>query len=255
MGVFPSLPPDYQSWTFPGGAAAARGDVAAPVRAALESAGSLYRWAAAQPEREVFLGRGEAYGVRLAQTAAVVRHARRGGAVAPLLGDWYAGTPRVVRELEMSGRLAEREIPTPAVLAGVVYRAGLGHRADVATQRIEGVDLATAFFGERPMEPADRHAVLHRLGVLVRRLHAAGFVHPDLQLRNVLAGRPAGAPLRLYLLDVDTCRQVGPLAHAAHRRNLDRFARSWAKWNRAHGSRLVREDWERFDSAYRGEDS
>lgn len=233
--------------TFRVGAAAATAhrDVADAVRAALQEHRTLYGWAAAQAPREVFRGRGDAYGVRLGAARAVVRHARRGGLLAPLLGDLYAGRPRFHHELDMAQRLAADGIATPAVLAGVTYPAGPLHRADVATARVDGTDLAALLFGDAPPAGADREEVFRAVGRLVRRLHAAGYVHPDLQLRNVLV---SAAPRRAVLLDVDTVRAAGDAS--SRRANLLRFYRSWAKWERARGPRLGDRDRAAFEAGY-----
>ncbi len=239
----------YESWTKGGVAATATSDVAAAVRAAVTQAGTLYAWAARQPGREAFQGRGEAYGVALGPARAVVRHARRGGWLAPLLGDRYWGIPRFEREIAMSERLRAAGVATPAVLAGVRYDAGAWHRADVATERVPGVDLAALLFGDAPSEGAARDAVWPAVGRLVGRLHGGGFVHPDLQLRNVVydASVPGGAA---WLLDIDTCRQPRHGLLDATRRNLDRFYRSWEKWNRLRGARLTPVDRASFEDAY-----
>ena len=223
----------------------ARRDVADAVRAALAAHGTLYAWAAAQPDRTAFTGRGAAYGVTLGGTAAVVRHARRGGLLGPLLGDRYVGRPRLFRELAWSVRLAGAGIPTPVLLAGAWHRSGLVHRADVATVRIEGSDLATLFFGGATPAAPGRTEVLRGVGRMVRRLHRAGFVHPDLQLRNVLVG---GTPPRAWLLDVESCRTAAGAAD--HARNLRRFYRSWEKWNRLRGPRLTAADRAAFEAGY-----
>ena len=242
-----ALPPEYETWRLGAAGAVVRRDVASAVRAALEQRGSLYAWAGAQPGREAFTGRGAAYGVTLDGRAAVVRHARRGGLFGPLLGDRYVGAPRHLTELAWSRRLAAAGIPTPPFLAGITYPAGLAHRADVATERIPGLDLAGLFFGGAAPGPDARDATWRAVGRLVRSLHDAGWVHPDLQLRNVLVG---GTPPRAWLLDVESCRDA--TGAAARRRNLERFYRSWAKWNRLRGPRLGDRDRAAFDGGYAG---
>ncbi len=98
--------------------------------------------------------------------------------------------------------------------------------------------------------------MLAAVGRMVRRLHRAGFVHPDLQLRNVLVLETAGSGERgagsvdAALLDVDTCRERSPRDQRAHRANLRRFQRSWGKWNAQRGPRLTSRDWEAFRTAY-----
>jgi tRNA A-37 threonylcarbamoyl transferase component Bud32 len=248
----PALPPGFESWTFTGGSSAARRDGAAAVRAAVEDAGSLYRWAEAQPGRRAFAGRGAAYGITLGSVPAVVRHARHGGLLAPLLGDLFAGAPRFHREAALSRRLAEGGVRTPALLAGVWYGMGPLHRADVATTQIDGVDLVELFYGDAPPAGAARTAVLEALGALVRRLHDAGFVHPDLQLKNILLRDSGGAGGRpeAWLLDVDTCREIRRDGDADRARNLDRFYRSWSKWNRLREARLTDRDRAVFSAAY-----
>lgn len=228
----------------------ARHDVARAVREAIAGSGTLYRWAAGQPGREIFHGRGETFGVALGPTRAVVRHARRGGLVARVLDDWYAGPPRFLRELGVSRHLAEAGVPTPAVLAGVAYLAGIGCRADVATARLDGQDLATLCSGLAAPEGEARAAVFRAVGRLVRRLHDAGYVHPDLQLRNVLVARSGAGPTA-YLLDVDTCRRLARGREVARALNLGRFFRSWTKWNRPGGARLTEADREAFELGYR----
>lgn len=239
----------YQSWTDGGVRATALDDVAAAVRAALARHGTLYAWAEAQEPRETFQGRGAAWGVQLGPARAVVRHARRGGVIGPLLGDLYLGAPRFLREIALAERLRAAGVATPAVLAAVRYPAGLMHRADVATERVDGRDLADVFWTAEPPAGTARTAVLAAVAAAVRSLHDAGFVHPDLQLKNVLVGVGAGSGAPpVFLLDVDTCRPARGRADRA--RNLARFFRSWEKWNRNRGTRLHPADRDAFLAAY-----
>jgi 3-deoxy-D-manno-octulosonic acid kinase len=251
----PALPPDFETWSFEGDTAAARRDVAGAVRRALEAGGTLYGWAAAQPDRTTFVGRGEAYGVTLGATPAVVRHARHGGLLAPLLGDRFVGRPRFYHEVALSRRLATGGVRTPEVLAGVRYRARPGHRADIATEQVAGADLVEMFFGDGPPAGPGRVAALEALGRLVRRLHDLGYVHPDLQLRNLLLTEATGSAPQAWLLDVDTCRPMRGDRDAERAHNLDRFYRSWAKWNQLRGPRLTDVDRALFSAAYLADES
>jgi 3-deoxy-D-manno-octulosonic acid kinase len=239
----------YLSWNEGGVAATVRRDVEGAVRAALAAAGTLHAWAAGQPGRDTFQGRGATFGVRLGEVEAVVRHAHRGGRLAPLLGDRYFGSPRFLSEMERSRRLAELGVATPAVLAGVRYGAPLWHRADVATERVRGTDLVARFFGAALVSEAERLATWSAVGELVRRLHEVGYVHPDLQLRNVLVEGGPGGRQRAWLLDVELCRPARGEHDLA--RNLARFDRSWARWNARAGARLGEPDRAAFLAAYR----
>lgn len=250
MRWIPALPSDYDTWIFDDGFAAARTDVASAVREALAAAGTLYGWARSRPDAEVFHGRGETYAVRLGPADAVVRHARRGGVPALFSEDWFLGAPRFLHELLMARALANAGIATPPVLAGVAYRAGPGYRADVATARAPGRDLATILFGPAAPEGAARTALLASVGRAVRRLHEVGYIHPDLQLRNVLVSEGEGAAPAVTLLDVDTCCRLAGADRGARARNLRRFYRSWEKWNERHGARLTAGDRATLEAAY-----
>lgn len=256
MARAPSLPADYVAWSDDGGFAAARHDVVTAIKEALKSAPTLYAWAAAQRSRDEFQGRGTTFGVTLGGVRAVVRHARRGGFVRHFTADHFLGRrPRFVREIALARRLAGKGIATAPVLAGIAYPTLLGHTADVATERLDGTDLAALIFGQDPPTGEARTAALTAVGRLVRRLHKAGFVHRDLQLKNVLilrgtGRRGDGESGQAALLDVDTCVEKSPRDHAAHLANIRRFLRSWEKWNRLEGERLTADDRRLFLAAY-----
>jgi hypothetical protein len=254
LAGFPALPQDYDTWMFGGGMAVCRREAAGDLRALLHET-TLYDWAARQPGRESFTGRGAAYGVSLGSRRLVVRHARHGGALAPLLRDRYLGPPRFLREIAMSQHLQGCGIATPTVVAGVLYRSGVGHRADIATERVDGRDLAEIFFGAAPPTGELRNEILSATGKAIRRLHDCGLIHPDLQLRNVLIEDPSpslSAPPSpsAWLLDIDTCRAVRKGDDASLRWNLRRFARSWEKFNRLRGPRLTEGDRAAFAAGY-----
>lgn len=241
---------------YAGGVAVSRRDASPALRDALRG-GTLYQWAAGQTGREQFVGRGAVYGVTLGQQRVVVRHARRGGALAPLLQDRYLGSPRFLREIAMARHLASAGIPTPAVVAGVMYPTTFGHRADVATERVPGKDLAAIFFGDDPPAGQARREMLHAVGAMVRKLHDGGLIHPDLQLRNVLIADPSPSlpspphpSPTVWLLDVDTCRPAPKGDLEIRRWNLARFARSWEKFNRLKGPRLTDDDRTAFAAGY-----
>jgi 3-deoxy-D-manno-octulosonic acid kinase len=251
LGGIPVVFPDYDSWSFAGGAVLAHRSVSAPVTAALSAHPTLYAWAAEQPGRDVFHGRGEAYGVQLGSSRVVVRHARRGGALKGLLGDRYVGAPRFVREIDIAIRLTSSGVATPRVLVGVMYPRLFVHRADVVTERVDGTDLFTLFFGTNPPQGEARKEIFRAVGTLVRKLHTAGFVHPDLQLRNVLVSTAASRlPPAAWLLDVDTCRSISPRDDNSRRANLARFERSWDKWNTLQGKHLTDDDLAAFMDCY-----
>ncbi|HEX2166421.1 MAG TPA: lipopolysaccharide kinase InaA family protein [Longimicrobiales bacterium] len=175
--------------------------VMADVMSLVREHGTLYDAAAAQPDAQSFTGRGAAYRMSLAREDCVVRHYRRGGAVARVLHDEYlrTGEPRPLRELHASIAARSRGVDTPEVLTAIMYLAGPLYRADLATRFVRGSrDLATVTFGAdnltreaSPESAPERAAAWHAAGLLLRTAFAAGVEHADLNLRNILITGPA----------------------------------------------------------------
>jgi hypothetical protein len=221
-------PAGYDYVPVPGALAMARLDVAQAVGHVLR-AGTLERWAAGHPERREMRGRGAVYAVPLPDGGprVVVRHARHGGLLASITGDRFLGLGRAPRELRIALRLAASGVPTPPVVAYALYGAGrLLTRADVVTEEIVGgLDLPDAL----ARWPEARGALLAAVATRLGRLARAGARHPDLNVKNVLLTRPAGADPVAYVLDVDRIVFEAPGARVAAA-NVARLARSARKW-------------------------
>ena len=200
---------------------------AAAVRAALRR-GTLYEWARAHPARRELAGRAPAYAVPLPGGAAdvVVRHARHGGLLARLTGDRFL-RPRAAHELRVALRLAHAGVPTPEVVAYVLYPTGrLLRRADVATRLVpDARDLAAAL-----ADPDDdaRARATAATRALLRALADAGARHPDLNIKNVLVAERAGATVA-WVIDVDRVR-FDRAGGATATPNVRRLRRSLEKW-------------------------
>lgn len=202
------------------------------VEEALEAHGSLHRAAARSRDALRRQGRGPVFAIparpdevqsALGETPGrwAVRHYRRGGAVARLLGDRYlrVGAPRPFRELRASEAVRRRRIPTPRVVAAAVYPAGLFYRGDLVSRFIpNAVELADILFDpdRRGLSgTVDRREALAEAGALIRAMARAGVHHPDLNARNVLLEWSGGAP-HAHLVDLDRCRvDQGPSPEAA----------------------------------------
>jgi hypothetical protein len=203
---------------------------------AVGTAGTLHRWASAQPGRRELHGRGVAWAVRLPDgPRIVVRHNRHGGLFAPLTGDRFLAPTRAPAELATAVRLAAAGVPTPAVLAYLLYPAGpLLRRVDVATLEIaDGADLPAAL--ER--WPTHRALLLSATARLVARLTRAGARHPDLNVKNVLLTVHGDTPLA-HVLDVDRIVFGDPGDPGLTDANMDRLARSVRRWHERRGPLL-----------------
>ncbi|HEX7050443.1 MAG TPA: lipopolysaccharide kinase InaA family protein [Longimicrobiales bacterium] len=234
----------------------ARAEAIEPASRALRQAGSLFAFAAACADAEPLEGRGAVYSIPAPGGRWVVRHYRRGGAVARILEDRYlrAGAPRPVRELRTSHAVRVRGIDSPEVVAGVIYPAGPAYRADLATRYIpHSADLARVLFGpERPA--AERESACAAAGGLLRAMHERGVIHPDLNLKNILLEWTTDPP-RAHLLDLDRGRVVERVPRRRREAMLRRFWRSARKWETRTGRRLSRAERDAFHAAYAAGDA
>ena len=231
--------------------------------------GTLYDAAAARPDAQSFTGRGAAYRMTLSGEDCVVRHYRRGGAVAHVLHDEYlrAGEPRPLRELHASIAARSRGVDTPEVLAAIAYLAGPLYRADLATRYIDGSrDLASVTFPAKTASEDDsrsealavdyseavRAAAWHAAGALLRTAFAAGVEHADLNLRNILIAGAIDAP-RALLLDLDRATiRTRPVSDAARSAMLARLHRSRSKLERLNGWKTGEAELAALEAGLRG---
>lgn len=247
----PAVPAGYETRRERGATVVALPSVIEEVRSCIGQAGSLYA-AAAAAGVQAFTGRGAAW--RLPHPAGdwVVRHYRRGGAIARLLRDGYlrTGEPRPLRELRVSALVRARGVETPEVLAAVVYPDGILYRGDLATRYIaDSCDLAEVTLGEAAADLEEGSAAWRAAGDLLRAAFAAGVEHADLNMRNILI---AGAPPRALLLDLDRAvvrdRAVDESARA---RMIERLHRSRRKLEAATGRQTAGAELAAFDAALR----
>lgn len=203
------------------------------VSEALVSGSTLYDWAAASAGARSFTGRGAAWAVSTPAGDWVVRHYRRGGAVARVLRDRYlrAGASRPLKELRASVAARGRGVPTPEIVAAVVYGAGPVYRADLATRLVpEAADLADVTLGPARLAEPGREAAWRAAGALLKLALAAGVEHRDLNLRNILVQRPASRAPLAFLLDLDRARvHEQPVSDVVRAGMLERLHRSRRK--------------------------
>lgn len=191
-------------------------------------------WRAAGALTPADRGRGGAWFLRPAVLGVgtgeewVLRHYKRGGLVARWNPDRYLWlgeeATRPFRELRMTAALHAAGLPVPAPVAARYQRTGLHYRADLLTVRIPGVRTLSAALADWPLP------VWTALGACLRRLHAAGAWHADLNAHNILVGLPDGARPEIHVIDWDRGRlQAAPLAAETARGNLLRLQRSLHK--------------------------
>lgn len=210
---------------------------------ALTRWGTLTRAASHVDDALVLEGRAEVRAVP-APTGGrwVVRRYYRGGAMSALLGDRHLrrGTPRPWIEVRASEVARSRGIPTPRVVAGLVYPAGAFYRAEIVTEYLpDTVDLAELLFGG---EGEGGAASLRAAGALVTRLAHAGILHRDMNAKNLLVRPLAGDDPILWVLDLDRAR-VGPPGSSDPGRMGSRLERSLRKFEQSSGRTLSEPEW------------
>ena len=214
--------------------AAVRDDLLAIVR----THGSVYDWAAEQPQPRALRGRAPVYVATLpqAQVQVVVRHAWHGGLLAPLTGDRFRRPTRAPREMQQSAALRAAGIPTTDVLGFVRYDAGAGlARVDVISRFVDDTaDLGMVLAGLTP--GLDCEPALHATTELLGRMARHGVVHPDLNVKNILLRRRETAAPEAMVIDIDVI-DWDPRRPASETmtRNIDRLLRSIRKWKRQFG--------------------
>ena len=182
-----------------------------------------------QPGADVLPGRRPVVGGHLGTEGVVVKRLHHGGLMAQLTGDRFLSPVRFLANLRTADDLAAAGIATPRVLFVSWRRLSGWVRGEIGSTRIRpSRDAGDVLFGGAGL-PAGWEVVVDGVAAMVSRLHAAGFVHQDLNLRNFLT---SGAG-EVLILDLDKVRRGRPpLARAVRRRNLARLVRSVRKLGR-----------------------
>ena len=197
------------------------------------------------------VGRGHAVYFEHQNQALVLKHYRRGGQVAAVLGDRYLGRncerSRAFREWRLLQAMCKLRLPVPVPVAASCSPQGLFHRADLVTQQIHDVIPLAEHLLEKPCT----HQTWRVIGRCIRRFHDASVYHADLNARNILINAEFG---RVFLVDFDkgAFRHLGESWKAA---NLARLQRSLFKFKSFNPDfNFGRDDWNALIEGYKGDD-
>lgn len=145
-------------------------------------------------------------------------------------------TPRPTRCLDAANALKQLGIPTPEPLAALRrFRFGVLPDADFLITTALPPDSRSLDAIVAAMPDAPDPALVLDLCRLLARLHAAGFEHGDLSLRNLYAIAPAtpGAATQFGLIDLDGAKlRPKPLKCGRRRRELARLISSLMRCRR-----------------------
>lgn len=172
-------------------------------------------------------GRGTSCFISTPAGEAVLRHYHRGGLMARLNKDHYLWTgltrTRAWQELHLTHQLHQLKLPVPQPLAARIQRSGLTYQADLLTLRLPDVQPLAEHLLAGNIQPQ----LLHSVGQTIRRFHAAGLNHVDLNPRNLLV---QSASCQVWLIDFDRCFMQTPRPRPDHP-NLQRLQRALHKLN------------------------
>ncbi len=202
-------------------------------------------WVHTQP---VATGRGANWFVDSDSGHFVLRHFRRGGAVAWLLGNkyWFAGedATRSIAEFRLLKKLHDLDLPVPEPVAAGYCKQGPWYTAQLLTRRIPGAHNWSDGLIKTPQN--NQHWA--NVGRTVARLHSARVDHADLNAHNILIDGAA----QVFIIDFDKGLERGSMDGGWRQANLARLKRSLYKIL-PNNRMLVDEGWPQLLQAYENE--
>ncbi len=168
-------------------------------------------------------GRGGVAAISTPAGECVLRHYRRGGMAAGMLGDRYLFTgaerTRGFAEFHLLACIEALGLPSARPIAARFRRHGLFYRSDLITLRLPQVRT----LAERVVSGELDVSTMQTVGEVIARFHRLGIWHADLNVHNILLN-DAG----VHLIDFDRGRRRPP-ASAWRMANLRRLRRSLVK--------------------------
>jgi 3-deoxy-D-manno-octulosonic acid kinase len=168
-------------------------------------------------------GRGNTLYVGNVPRQFVLRHFMRGGLVRKLISDRYVFTgedkTRSFAEWRMLAKMADSGLRVPRPAAARYCRHGVFYTADIITVRIPGVMPLSAYIAGVGADSG----FWWSLGESIRRFHAEGVFHADMNAHNLQIDEHGG----LWMLDFDRGRLLPP--GTWQQKTLSRLHRSLEK--------------------------
>lgn len=181
----------------------------------------------------------------------VLRRLLHGGLLGPMLGPFFLGMGRPLRELRVTGELrrAGAPVPRPALalgrrVAGPFWKLAVGTYLEP-----DAVD-ALSFLESEPDRPRLLRAA-EAAGGAVRRFHDAGGRHADLHVKNLLI-RERSDTSECIIIDLDKARITPGLTPGERMAQIMRLFRSLLKRDLL--ERVGSRGCSRFFTAYCGDD-
>jgi 3-deoxy-D-manno-octulosonic acid kinase len=193
-------------------------------------------------------GRGTVYFFALSNKQLVLRHYKRGGAVAKISDDKFIfcniSSSRCYAELEVLQHLRNNKVNVPNPIAGKITRKGMFYTADIITEVISDTVELHEVLQSSALLPQTWQAI----GSEIKKMHNAQVFHGDINVKNILLNEQRSKSI-IHLLDFDKCtiKQGDDWKMA----NLMRFQRSLLKQvNQLNNYHYHQSDWENLLVAY-----
>jgi 3-deoxy-D-manno-octulosonic acid kinase len=173
--------------------------------------------------------RQSAYRLNLDGLELFARRSRRGGMIASILSDVYAGvTPRPLTELALTIEAMRRGIPVAEPMGAMVeWIAPVLYRGFFLTRAVPGMTLWE--FLKTDDDPTVRSHVLGQARTAIDTMHEKGLFHADLNLHNLLVAQVRES-FSVIIIDLDKSRLFdAPVSSAMRRANAARLTRSARK--------------------------
>jgi hypothetical protein len=171
-------------------------------------------------------GRGATAILETSRSAWRLKRMRRGGATARIWNDRYPRAKRLVKILATGAEALRNGLPT-ARPVGLLMESGPGPlvRGWMAFEEIANAESVAERLLAGKLTRDDLAAALGT----VRAFHDEGFIHPDLNLGNVLL-RPTGSRIEAFVIDLDRTTATNQPADTSTRIDaLRRLERSCEK--------------------------
>lgn len=199
-----------------------------------------------RPGSELFGSkRGESVRFSLHGRDVILRHYYRGGIVRKMITDQYLWLGKAMSRPWLEWSILERAgkagLPVPRPVAACLCRTGFWYRAAIMMTYLENTEILAARLSTRKI----RRKSWYQLGLLIKRMHAEGIRHADLNASNILIDQQD----QFYLIDFDKARVMNQLGDWQWG-PLFRFRRSLDKFNREQGIHYTENDWQALMDGY-----
>jgi len=165
----------------------------------------------------------------------IIKHYEHGGLFRKITRDVLLGNSRPFRELVILETAFQKGIPVPEALAARVDRIfGPFYKGEITYKEIPHSTNLLEYLkrlNRRPKEEkiSAKRKIINSLAEAIKKMHASGIYHADLNIRNVLI-RNTGKGIQIYLLDFACSKVIENISLRAKIKNLARLNRSCEKW-------------------------